>query len=214
MLAGREPAEVIEAPKQELAATRRLGIGVLAGASAVAAAVLIALGVLIGVLLEDDPPEAAAINFPAQKAPVVNVTAGGGAPVADEELTEDWPEGKNGYSVQLQALPKEGTPVAQVATAKSDATTKGAKDVGALDSDNYASLEGGSFIVYSGIYQGKDAKKKAQAAAKKLKKKFPSAKVIKVTSEDAALEAKGEKPEEKEKVVLRRQAQGPGELDR
>ena len=88
-----------------------------------------------------------------------------------------------------------------MATAKTDATGKGAKDVGALDSDNYASLEGGNYIVYSGVYTGKDAKKKAQGAAKKLKKDFPGAKVIEVKSEDAALEAKGETPEEKEKAV-------------
>jgi hypothetical protein len=57
--------------------------------------------------------------------------------------------------VQLQALPKDGTTPEAVATAKSDATASGAADVGALDSDEYPSLDGGRYAIYSTVSMSK-----------------------------------------------------------
>jgi hypothetical protein len=50
--------------------------------------------------------------------------------------------------------------------------------VGALDSDDYPSLSGGLYVVYSGVY---NSKKDAQAALGGLKKSFPNATVIQVS---------------------------------
>jgi len=206
LLAGRAAEDVLAAPGGTDAPKppRRSGLALLGTAGPVGAAVLLGLGILIGVLVGDDEaPRPQVVATPApQKAPVINVNAGGTATdSAATELTSDWPEGKNGFTVQLQTLPKDTADVAAVDQAKSEVQGKGAADVGALDSDQYASLEPGEYVVYSGVFTGKGAKKKAKAALGKLKKDFSRAKVIEVKSDDAALEAKGERPEEKEKVV-------------
>jgi hypothetical protein len=64
-----------------------------------------------------------------------------------------------------------------VAAAKSAATSKGAKNVGALDSDSFSSLNSNLYVIYSGDYK---SKKDAQAALGGLKKNFPSATVVQV----------------------------------
>jgi uncharacterized protein YegP (UPF0339 family) len=76
-----------------------------------------------------------------------------------------------------------------VQSAKSAATGKGAKDVGALKSEDYASISAGtaSYVIYSGVYTKKSEAEKALGA---LKKNFPAAKVIEVSTT-----APGEAPE-------------------
>ena len=175
-----------ERPDPAAAATpapaRPLPTAWIAAAGAVFAAVLIGLGALIGAIGADKElrtiqPAAA----PAPKPPNIVVNAGGGE-ATEDTLTSDWPEGKTGYTVQLEQF-ESTTPVSEVEAAKSDAESKGAEDVGALNSDDFASLDPGLFIVYSGEFIGKGGKKKAQAALKKLKKDFRDAKVIKVGGE-------------------------------
>lgn len=146
----------------------------LAAVTAVSAVVVaLAAGVVIGHQGDQAKPA---------KPQVISVGGGGPAaaatPVA-QKLVDDWPKGKNGYTVQLQALPKDSTQPSAVAAAKTAAQGKGAPAVGALDTDNYASLEGGSYVVYSGVF---DQRKQAQAALAKLKKSFPTAKVVQVSS--------------------------------
>ena len=92
-------------------------------------------------------------------------------------FTPDWPAGQNGWTVQLQTLPKDGTTPEAVATAKADATTQGAADVGALDSDEFASLDGGHYVIYSGV---ETTKKDAEDALADLQANFPDAKVVEV----------------------------------
>ncbi|MBA3299737.1 MAG: zinc ribbon domain-containing protein [Thermoleophilaceae bacterium] len=208
LLAGRTSDDVLVVPARVDARIppRRPAAALLAAAGPAGAAVLLGLGILIGVLVADDGdqrPQQIAAPAP-QKPPIINVNAGGGggSESAGEELTGDWPEGKDGFTVQLQALPKDSSDVAAVDKAKSAAQSKGAPGVGALDSDLYGSLDPGEYVVYSGVFTGKAAKKKATAALKKLKKDFSDAKVVEVKSgEDKALEAKGERPEEKAKTV-------------
>lgn len=206
LLAGRSAEDVLPVPaaaETPGASPRGPRSGLLAAAGPMAAAVLLGLGILIGVLVADEPqPPAQTVAVPApQKPPVINVTAAPATAAADEELASDWPEGKNGFTVQLRALPKDSSTVAAVNEAKSEAQSKGAPDVGALDSDQFASLEPGNYVVYSGVFAGKGAKKKATAALRKLRKDFSGAKVVEVKTEDAELEAKGERPEEKETPV-------------
>lgn len=115
------------------------------------------------------------------------ITVGGAAAAAapaasgdaNAAFTSDWPDGQEGYTVQLQVLPKDGTQPAAVAAAKSDAQGKGATAVGALDSDAFASLPAGNYVVYSGVFKGKAA---AAKALKKLKASFPGAKVVRVST--------------------------------
>lgn len=153
------------------------------GAGVLVVAVL--LGALVGSLTGQTPE----INVPEAKAPIVNVTGGGAAPAAATEsaVTEfvsDW--SGEGWTIQIQTLPKEGTDPTAVAAAKTDATGRGAADVGALDSDEYASLDPGNYVVYSGTYA---SKKDADAALKDLREDFPDATVVEVTTSADAEDA-------------------------
>ncbi len=102
-----------------------------------------------------------------------------GAAASTATFTDDWPSGSNGYTVQLQTLPEAGTAVSAVQAAKAAAVAKGATAVGALKSDDHASLPTGSYVLYSGVYT---KKAQAQSALAGLKRSFPGAKVIQVSS--------------------------------
>lgn len=98
---------------------------------------------------------------------------------APASFVADWPAGQEGFTIQLQALPKAATTPAAVAAAKADALAKGAPAVGALDTDAYPSLDPGSYVVYSGIY---DARKDADAALAGVTAAFPDAQVVQVSA--------------------------------
>ncbi len=202
LLSGREATEVLVTEETEEPPSRRPGQGLLGGLAALAGAIVLGLGVLIGVLLKGDDERPITVNAPAAKAPVVNVTAGtgGGEAATGAEFVSDWPEGKSGHTVQLQTLPSTSD-TADVDAAKTEAEGKGATKVGALNSDEYASLEPGNYVVYSGVFTGKGSEGKAKAALKKLKKEFSDAKVVKVSSGDEEFAVADEKPEEKVEVV-------------
>jgi hypothetical protein len=119
---------------------------------------------------------------------VITVSAPAAASGQPASFTSDWPAGKDGFTVQLQALPKDGTQPAQVAQAKAGAQSKGAQDVGALDSDDFSSLDSGNYLVYSGVF---DTRKQAQKALRKLKSDFAGANVVKVSA-GAGLAAQGD----------------------
>ena len=93
-------------------------------------------------------------------------------------MSEDWPSGKSAYTIELGTLDKSGATSATVASAKSQASGKGAPAIGALDGDAHGGTPTGKYIIYSGIYA---SKKQADAAAAKLKKNFPGAIVLHVT---------------------------------
>jgi hypothetical protein len=137
-------------------------------------ALVLGLGVLIGSLGSDDPQP-----VQASRPQVITVAAATGATNAPAEFSGDWPEGKQGYTIQLQSLPKDRTDVAAVQAAKSGAESKGAKDVGALDSDDFSSLGGGNYVIYAGVF---DTRKQANKKLRALKKDFPGARVVKVSS--------------------------------
>jgi hypothetical protein len=182
-LAGDPPRAAAASPPSEpraaVVAERpwRLDAGLVAGVGCLLLALLV--GVLIGRSgrTTAEPRAAAAPQVLTISAtPTATPTAGATAPVS---FTSDWPAGKRGFTVQLQTLPKSGTDAAAVAAAKQAATGKGAKDVGALDSDEHSSLPGGRYVIYSGQYADRKA---AQSALKGLKKDFPDAKVIEVAT--------------------------------
>jgi hypothetical protein len=144
------------------------GVGVL----------LLAMGV--GVLIGRS---SASKSSNAPVSPVINLaTAPSSAttPAATEAaFASDWPAGTSGYTVELQTLPSAGTPLSAVEAAKSAASAKGAKSVGALKSEEFSGLPAGSYIVYSGDYP-KQAE--ASKAAKGLKQSFPAATAIHVAT--------------------------------
>jgi hypothetical protein len=158
--------------------TPMIALGALGGL-----ALVLVIGVLIGKTGFGDSKQAAAPQV-IRIGPTAGVAAAPGTTLASASsgaFKSDWPSGKSGYTVELGVLPKSGTDAAAVATAKSDAATKGATAVGALDSDQYKSLPGGKYVVYSGVFSSKSD---ASAAVKKLKSKFPDAQVVQV-SQDA-----------------------------
>jgi hypothetical protein len=137
---------------------------------------VLALGILIGAILDDDPKQVA--TSPPQVISVAAPAAAAAAP-SQEQFTADWPGGTEGFTIELQTISKDGTPVADVAAAKTAVTGKGAKDVGALDSDDYDSLDPGEYVIYSGVFE---TRKQARKALGKLKRNFPDARVIEVSS--------------------------------
>ncbi len=139
------------------------GVGVL----------LLALGV--GVLIGRSGASSKQAPAPVQ---VVTSAGGGTGASAEASFAGDWPSGTSGYTVQLQTLPVTGTTVAAVSSAKSDASGKGATGVGALKSEEFASLSGENYVIYSGVYHKQAEAQKALGA---LTKSFPGAKVIHVS---------------------------------
>ncbi len=142
---------------------------------------MLAVGVLIGKGGGSDNQTAAAPS-------VIHVqgggTSGGGGAskgvgnTSGGAFKSDWPSGTTGYTVEIGSLDKAGSTPDDVAAAKSQASSKGAPKVGALDSDQYGSLPGGKYVVYSGVYK---TKAEATKALKPLKSSFPNATVVKVS---------------------------------
>jgi hypothetical protein len=117
-----------------------------------------------------------------QAAPEV-ITVGGSSTTpsttgAEETFTGDWPAGTRGFTVELEVLPQSGTSVAAVERAKTSADSKGASAVGAVRSEEFASLPAASYVIYSGVYH---TRTEAQKALGGLKSKFPHAKVIQIS---------------------------------
>ncbi len=114
---------------------------------------------------------------------VITVSApagtGGSSSGASESFTGGWPSSTSGYTVQLRTLPLSGTSVSALEAAKTAATSKGAKNVGALKSSEYRSLTGSNYVIYSGVFH---TKAEAEKALTSLKKSFPSASVIAVNN--------------------------------
>jgi hypothetical protein len=154
------------------------GVGVL----------LLAMG--IGILIGRSGSGAAkqTATAPAQVITVVAPASSATASTSEATFTSDWPAGTNGYTVQLKALPESGTPASAVEAAKTEATSKGAQDVGALKSEEFTSLPSGDYVIYSGVDHSKAAAEKALAG---LRKSFPGASVIKVSSSSSAASSAG-----------------------
>jgi hypothetical protein len=154
-------------PQRNNTPTVIAGVGVL----------LLAMGV--GVLIG----RAGAGKQSAGPAQVITVSAPSTGSVAtpsgEASFTSDWLSGGTGYTVQLQTLPQAGTAVSAVESAKSSASAKGARAVGALKSEEFSSLTSGSYVIYSGDYH---KRAEAQKALGGLSKNFPGAKVIEVSN--------------------------------
>lgn len=108
------------------------------------------------------------------------ITVGGATPpitASTTTVTDDWPAGKEGWTVQLQTLPKAGTQPPTVQAAIADATAKGAPRAAALDSDAHPSLPAGNYVIFAGVHDDED---EAKAALRGLTERFPAATVVRV----------------------------------
>lgn len=103
-------------------------------------------------------------------------------------FTSDWPAGRTGFTVQLQTLPQSGTQVSAVVAATAAARGKGAKNVGALKSEQFSSLPSGNYVIYSGDYHKRP---EAQKALNALRRSFPAASVIEVSNHGPRSEGSG-----------------------
>lgn len=156
------------------------GVGVL----------LLAMGVGVLIGRSSSSKQSAA---PAQVISVAAAPSSGTTTTASSEapFTGNWPSARSGYTVQLQTLPQSGTAVGAVESAKSAASAKGAKAVGALETEEFSSLTSGSYLIYSGVYHKRPEAEKALAA---LKKRFPGAKVVSVSSGGSSSSSGAEPP--------------------
>jgi hypothetical protein len=112
------------------------------------------------------------------------VDAAGGGDTAG--IVSEWPEGTDGWTIQLSATPKADATPESIASAKQGATDQGATDAAVLDSGLYSSLPPDQWIVYSGVYSDQ---KSAEAGLKALGKNFANATVIEVSGGGAAAPA-------------------------
>jgi SPOR domain len=112
-------------------------------------------------------------------------TGGGGSgtalasTAAATPITSDFTLDK-GYTVELKTLPVDGTDQAAVDSAKKDATSQGATDVGIINTSEFTvtpAPAANTYVLYSGQFKSKG---KATKALGKLKAKFKDAQVVAV----------------------------------
>jgi len=128
---------------------------------------------------------------PPQVISVAQAATGTTSTTSEASFTSSWPSGTSGYTVQLQTLAQSGTSVSAVEAAKTAAAGKGAKAVGALKSEEFASLTAGSYVIYSGVYR---KRAEAEKALSLLRKSFPGAKVIQVSNSASSGSGKETEP--------------------
>jgi len=181
-------------------ADRSWSFPVWSGLAGVAA---VSLGILAGVLLmntRDDDAKTGAALVSATPTPTAVVAAPTAAPTvvataeatvaAVTEFVADWPAAQEGWTVQLQTLPKDGTTPQAVADAKAALTAQGAADVGALDSDEFSSLDPSQYVLYTTV---SSSKADAEGVLSGIQANFPDAKVVEVSSgDDAAADEAGD----------------------
>ncbi len=171
------PAAEPQPPRQSdvspLAAV--IGIALLGG--------MLLIGVLIGRGGGDDPAPAPIVK-------VGEATTTGSSPTttpaepdsgAADTITSEWPEGTEGFTIQLSTVTQDGATPETVDAAKETAASDGAADAAVLDSDLYSSLPPGNYVIYSGVYTDR---KSAEVALEGLQKSFPEAVVVEVASGD------------------------------
>ena len=91
--------------------------------------------------------------------------------------------------MELQTLPQSGTSVSAVDAAKAADAAKGATGVGALRSEEFASLTAGTYVIYAGV---DTTRAQALRALAGLRHSFPGSTVIHVaTTGSGASEASG-----------------------
>lgn len=97
---------------------------------------------------------------------------------------------QKGFAVSIATVPVKGATSETVEKAQSDAEAKGAKDVGVVDPGKFTiepAPKAGTYLIYSGEFKSRGDATKALAG---LKKKFPDAEVVSISSSVDASGAK------------------------
>ena len=151
----------------------------MAAGGLAAFAVILLLGVIVGRLggTESQAPVIAATGVPTTTA--APGSTGATSTDVNVAFTSDWPSGEEGFTIELATLPSDSTDGATVELTKTDLASKGAPEVGALESDEFISLPAGNYVFYTGVY---DARADAEKALKDLSADFPDAQVIEISS--------------------------------
>jgi len=152
-------------------------------------AVILILGVLIGRTGQNGSTQAAAPVIAATGVPAATTPTSTTTSTTNVSFEADWPSGTEGFTIELATLPKDTSDGTAVETAKTDLLAKGASDVGALDSDEYASLPAGNYVLYSGVF---DTKADAEKALEPLKASFPDAQVVEVAATATTADTSGD----------------------
>lgn len=148
----------------------------MAAAGLAGLAVILLLGVLIGRMGQNDSaPVVAATGLP------TTTTASTGTTGTETAVSfqSDWPAGEDGWTVELATV-SNTTDAAAVEATKADLASRGASEVGVLNSDEFGTLPAGNYVFYSGKFPSKDA---AEAELETLSASFPDARVIEVASD-------------------------------
>jgi hypothetical protein len=82
-----------------------------------------------------------------------------------------WPRGRDGWTIVLISLPQRGGG-APARTKAQEAVTKGLREVGVIDSNRFASLQPGYYVVFTGIYGSPE---EAASSLQRAKAAFPLA---------------------------------------
>ncbi len=160
-----------------------IGIALLGG--------MLLIGVLIGRETGGDEPAPGPVvtvgNSASDEATTPTTPNTQTTPEGDEgasgAVVSEWPEGTDGFTIQLSAIPKDGATQESVDSAKQGAMDQGASDAAVLDSDLYSSLPPGQWVIYSGVY---DSRKSAEVGLDGLGKNFANASVIEVSGDDGS----------------------------
>ena len=142
-------------------------------------AAILLIGVLIGRSGGGNDGSSAQPIYASTGAPAAS-TSSTSTTSTSTTVSTDWPEGQEGYTIELATLPKDGTDAATVDSSKTELTSQGATDVGVLDSDQFGSLPAGNYVLYSGVYTSKG---EANTALQSLSASFPDAQVIQVAAQ-------------------------------
>jgi hypothetical protein len=93
------------------------------------------------------------------------------APAAQQAGVIRWPRGKDGWTIVLISLPQTGGGEPARASAE-QATARGLREVGIIDSNRFASLQPGYYVVFTGVYATQE---EAASALRRAKAAFPAA---------------------------------------
>jgi hypothetical protein len=167
------PAAARPADVSPLAAV--IGIALLGG--------MLLIGVLIGRGSANNDPAPAPVVQVGDPAAATTTTTTAGSTDANADaptaVASEWPPGTDGFTIQLTTVSKKGATTETVDAAKQTAVADGAAAAGVLDSDLYASLPPGNYVIYSGVYTDR---KSAESALADLAKSFPKAAVVEVSN--------------------------------
>lgn len=148
----------------------------MAAAGLAGLAMILLLGVLIGRMGQNDSaPVVAATGLPTATTASTGTT---GTEMA-VSFQSDWPSGEDGWTVELATV-SNTTDAAAVEATKTDLASKGASEVGVLNSDDFGTLPVGNYVFFSGKFPSKED---AEAELETLSTSFPDARVIEVASD-------------------------------